>query len=224
MRDAEPSRKALALWFAVEGDLKYLSHRDALRFWQRAFTRAGTPVRFSQGFNPHMRLSLPLPRNVGVESRCELIVAELAGPVDLIAAVRAIGKELPPGIRVCEARILPVGKAPQPRSADYRITLTGAIDIGKLTAAVERFVSAESVPVHRKARGKHPQRTFDLRPGVARMEITETNSEVPSVTIGLRILIDRRGTARLDEILNATGIDDKTAEIRIIRESADYGI
>ncbi|MBN1844663.1 MAG: DUF2344 domain-containing protein, partial [Sedimentisphaerales bacterium] len=48
----------VALWFDVEGDLRFLSHRDTLRCWQRALTRATVPLRYSQGFNPHPRLVL----------------------------------------------------------------------------------------------------------------------------------------------------------------------
>ena len=55
-------RIRLALWFAIAGDLRYLSHRDTMRAWQRVFVRAQMPLRYSQGFNPHLRFSLPLPR------------------------------------------------------------------------------------------------------------------------------------------------------------------
>ncbi|TFH61435.1 MAG: DUF2344 domain-containing protein, partial [Candidatus Zixiibacteriota bacterium] len=41
---AQAQTHRLALWFSVRGDLRFLSHRDTIRLWQRAFVRAGIPV------------------------------------------------------------------------------------------------------------------------------------------------------------------------------------
>ncbi len=57
--------------------LRFLSHAETLRVFERACARAGLPVKFTEGFNPHPKLSLPLPRPVGVESAEELLVLRL---------------------------------------------------------------------------------------------------------------------------------------------------
>lgn len=75
----------LAVRFKVEGSLRFLSHAETLRLFQRACVRAGLALRYSEGFNPHPKLSLPLPRSVGVESDDELLClwVEREPPADL---------------------------------------------------------------------------------------------------------------------------------------------
>ena len=63
----------LVVRFKIEGRLRFLSHVETLKLFQRACARAGLQVRYSEGFNPRPRLSLPLPRPVGVESQDELL-------------------------------------------------------------------------------------------------------------------------------------------------------
>ena len=63
----------LAIRFKVEGTLRFLSHAETVRLLERACVRAGLRLRYSEGFNPHPKLSLPLPRPVGVESDEELL-------------------------------------------------------------------------------------------------------------------------------------------------------
>ncbi len=76
----------------------YLSHLDVMRTFQRAFIRAGIRIRHSEGFNPHPKMSIALPLQLGCESVCEVLDASvLDGPEDMAAALNAV---LPEGIRV----------------------------------------------------------------------------------------------------------------------------
>jgi radical SAM-linked protein len=98
----------MAVRFRVVGPAAMLSHAEMSRVLQRACARADLPVRYSEGFNPHPKLSLPLPRPVGVESDDELLVARLhADPVAGGAGaragaeatlMRALAEQLPEGI------------------------------------------------------------------------------------------------------------------------------
>ena len=76
----------------------YLSHLDVMRTFQRAFIRAGIRIRHSEGFNPHPKMSIALPLQLGCESVCEVLDASvLDGPEDMASALNAV---LPEGIRV----------------------------------------------------------------------------------------------------------------------------
>ncbi len=76
----------------------YLSHLDVMRTFQRAFIRAGIRIRHSEGFNPHPKMSIALPLQLGCESVCELLDASvMEGPEDMAAALNGV---LPEGIRV----------------------------------------------------------------------------------------------------------------------------
>ena len=87
--------------FAKRGRAAYLSHLDVMRTFQRAFIRAGVRIRHSEGFNPHPKMSIALPLQLGCESVCELLDASVIdGPEDMVAALNLV---LPEGIEVLAA-------------------------------------------------------------------------------------------------------------------------
>ena len=91
----------LRLRFEKTGKAAYLSHLDVLRTFQRAFIRAGVAVKHSEGFNPHPKMSIAAPLQLGCESVCEVLdVQILSGPADLPAALNPV---LPEGLRVLDA-------------------------------------------------------------------------------------------------------------------------
>ncbi len=91
----------LRFCFVKQGRAAYLSHLDVMRTFQRAFIRAGIRIRHSEGFNPHPKMSIAMPLQLGCESVCELLdAAVLEGPSDMTAALNAA---LPEGIRVLRA-------------------------------------------------------------------------------------------------------------------------
>lgn len=67
------------LLFEKTGRAVWISHLDLMRLFQRAFKRAGLPLKHTQGFNPRPSVSIALPLSVGVESKCELLDFELDG-------------------------------------------------------------------------------------------------------------------------------------------------
>ncbi len=100
----------LRLRFEKRGKAAYLSHLDVLRTFQRAFLRAGIRVKHSEGFNPHPKMSIAAPLQLGCESVCEVLdVSILDAPADLPAALNPV---LPEGLRVlsADAPVLGVGK------------------------------------------------------------------------------------------------------------------
>lgn len=67
------------LLFEKTGSSIWISHLDLMRLFQRAFQRAGLPLKHTQGYNPRPSVSIALPLSVGVESRCELLDFDLDG-------------------------------------------------------------------------------------------------------------------------------------------------
>ena len=67
----------LRLLFEKKGRSVWISHLDLMRLFQRAFKRAGLPLKHTQGFNPRPSVSIALPLSVGVESCCELLDFDL---------------------------------------------------------------------------------------------------------------------------------------------------
>ena len=87
-------------------EVKYLSHRDLMRAMQRALRRAEIPMFYSQGFNPHMKISWGQALKVGATSEGEEAVLQLENhlrPQDLMVK---LNKTLPPGLEIIEANLV----------------------------------------------------------------------------------------------------------------------
>lgn len=132
----------LAVKFRIGGSLRFLSHAETLSLFQRACVRADISVQYSQGFNPRPKLSLPLPRPVGVASDDELLCLRLArqtqggltrdlngqGAVNhescqtswrLARIQLELSAQLPEGCEVLSVRVVKENASIQPRSATY---------------------------------------------------------------------------------------------------------
>lgn len=112
----------LRLRFRKTGMLQFISHLDLLRTMEHVVVRAKIPVRFSEGFNPHARITFALPLSVGAESEVECMDLLLTKPVDYDWAVWAMNEQLPAELRVYHADA-GVHKVGQIGFAAYEITL-----------------------------------------------------------------------------------------------------
>ena len=92
----------LRLKFAKIGRAVYISHLDLMRTMQRAFLRAGMPLKYSEGFNPHAQVSFALPLSVGTASVCDLMDFRLNGFMSLAEIPFRLNRALPEGIEVLE--------------------------------------------------------------------------------------------------------------------------
>ncbi len=234
-----PDKHRVAVWYSVRGDLKYLSHRDTMRLWQMALVRARVPVYYSRGFNPHSRISLPLPRSVGMSSECELLLLDLEGNCDIASTVTddvsescrvgsyptrvsesawnfsRLQRQLPQGMDIFAAWHVPPGTRAVPQWAEYRITLSNETDRSVLGERIEHFLQAPTWPVWRAARGRHPRRLLDLRADV-------TNLKLHGQSLCCTIAVKPSGTPRLDEVLTALKINMPDAASEICREATGY--
>jgi radical SAM-linked protein len=181
--------------------MRFLSHADTLRLWQRALTRAAVPVRFSQGFNPHMQMTLPLPRSVGMTSEAELVIVTLTHPCDIDETVAHLKKQLVPGIDIYAARHLDEDISAVPEWASYRIVLDETSDRKMVEAKIKDFNASSSLAVKRQAHGRHKSRRIDIRPGINSLELDGN-------TILCTIKIEPRATVRISELMNILSIDN----------------
>ncbi len=93
----------LRLRFKKTGRAIYISHLDLMHTMQRAFSRAGYDLRYSEGFNPHPQISIALPLSVGTGSVCEIMDFKLKNDVDLAELPARLTAVMPEGIEVTEA-------------------------------------------------------------------------------------------------------------------------
>jgi radical SAM family uncharacterized protein/radical SAM-linked protein len=124
--------------FEKSGDARFLSHRNTMDVLERAIRAAGLPARYSEGFNPHMKLSMGPALPLGLESRHEVFDVEGIAPFGPDAA-RAISEKLPPGLSVSDVRNLDPQEPALSRavkSARYLVRLVSAEQVGRASEAI----------------------------------------------------------------------------------------
>ena len=80
--------------FKVEGSLRYLSHLELMKLFRQCFRRSQLLVVFSEGFNPHMKLSFALAKGVGLESEGELLELEVESKLDIKKVLKSVNSNL----------------------------------------------------------------------------------------------------------------------------------
>lgn len=130
---------------------KFISHLDLLRCFTRAITRAGLPVRYSNGFNPHQKITFSLPLPVGVTGERECVDIDFENAVTDGEITDRLNRSLPPDIRIISAGE-PQHNASAIVSAAYRISLISDSEIGK--AALDHFFALPEVAITKKTKKK----------------------------------------------------------------------
>lgn len=206
-------RARLAIQYAVEGDLRFISHHDSLRLLERALARAGIPVRYSEGFNPKPRFRIALPRSVGVASKDELLLVELASEMTPNEALRSLKPEMPLGLELLNIESMDEGDRRLPREACYSLALDGSL-LGPVAHAASLFLSREQVFVQRSAPGAQ-SKSVDIRSYIASIEVGTDR-----VTWSQRITPE--GTARPAEVLEQLGLPSQDHLHRLCRRKVAY--
>ena len=86
--------------FSKTGDMKFISHLDLMRLFQRALRRADLPVTISQGFSPHLKISIARAMKLGIESDSEELTINMSEVVAPEIIKRSLNDKLPGGIRI----------------------------------------------------------------------------------------------------------------------------
>jgi radical SAM-linked protein len=151
--------------YAKRGPLRFTSHRDFARAFERAVRRAQVPIAYSQGFSPHPKISYASAAPTGVASEAEYLEIGLQSVVEPAQVRASLDAALSPGLDVLEAVQAEVGSslADQIDASQWRIELP-EVSPAQLADAVAAFVAAEEVLVERLT--KQGRRRFDARAAV----------------------------------------------------------
>ncbi len=182
-----PPVQRLRVRYAKRGRLRFTSHRDFSRAFERAIFRAGVPMAYSSGFNPHPRISYAGAAPTGSASEAEYLEIALAQVVDAAAIHVLLDDSLPDGLDVLE--VVDAAELDKGGLADLLIASRWVIDTradpGVAADAVVRFLAEPSVSVERMT--KKGLREFDCRAAVVSLDAGE--------------VVDQPGAARLDLVL-----------------------
>jgi radical SAM-linked protein len=190
--------------YAKRGRLRFTSHRDFARAFERALRRAAVPVAFSAGFSPHPRVSYVGAAPTGVASEAEYLELGLAAPVDVDRLRAALDGALPPGLDVLECvEAQPGGGALADRvdASAWRVELPG-LDRSAVEAAVAAFLGRDAVEVERLT--KDGRRSLDARTPVADAVVSASpDGTVPPCAILDLVVRQATPAVRPDDVLAA---------------------
>ena len=164
----------IRLRFAKLGKIRFTSHRDVARIWERALRRAELPVAYSEGFSPRPKLSFGLALSTGHESVAEYLDVELrdGSEADVTTLPAQLSEQLPVGIDITAAAHLAPGS---PSLQEDVLSCTWRIEVVDLVPAdardlVEATLAADELVVTRTRKGREV--TDDLRPAVIAITVT----------------------------------------------------
>ena len=160
-----PIVQKLRIRYAKRGRLRFTSHRDFARAFERAVRRARVPIAFSSGYSPHPKISYANASPTGAATEAEYLEIGLTRECDPDAVRADLDASLPPGLDILEV-VVAAGQgslADRLQASEWSIELRG-VDVAAASAAVEAFLAADQVEVERKT--KRGLRTFDARADV----------------------------------------------------------
>jgi radical SAM-linked protein len=202
----------LRVRYAKRGRLRFTSHRDVARAFERALRRAGVPMAYSQGFSPHPKVSWIGAAPTGVASEAEYVEVQVVQEVGAESLARELDAALPPGLDVLEVVTAGAGSLADRIDGSHWLVELPGVAPAVLRSAVDALLAAESVEVTRRM--KDGTRQIDVRPAVIRADVLDpadapglVGIDMPPPTGGYGILavVVRQTTpaVRPDDVLSA---------------------
>jgi radical SAM-linked protein len=196
-RTQAPPVQRLRIRFAKRGRLRFASHRDFQRAFERALRRAGVPVAYSQGFTPHPKVSYAGAAPTGAASEAEYLEIAVTEECDPPAVSAALDAALPAGLDIVDVVLADHGSlADRLQASEWSIELPDA-PFEALAAAVKAFLAEPVVEVQRMT--KNGIRTLDARSAVVRMAVDPAG---PTIRLVVR---HQSPTVRPDDVLTGLG-------------------
>ena len=191
--------------FSIKGNLRFLSHKETFSVFQRAFIRAGINLRYSQGFNPRPKLSLPLPRTVGVECDEDLLCVGLADieqgdNLNIEELQNNLSAQLPCGCKLLGVNAIETKKAHKAVSAVYIFPIQKVALSKQTKEAAEKLPSIDQLYIDRRTDAKGNTRRVNVAGFIESVKIN-------SADIVVKCKISSAGTIRVDEISNLLELD-----------------
>ena len=202
----------LRIKFTRENQIKFLSHLDLMRFWERAIRRAGFETAYSEGFTPHARLSLAAPLPVGITSRVELMDVWLAGWETPNTFANKLAEQLPGGMEILEARVVSP-EAPSMQSqihfAAYEVEIESGRSAEEVDSSIRALMESEDFP-WKHSREKE-ERRYNLRALVDDVRIISSSGSI--YKLGMKLRCDTSGSGRPEQVTLALGFRERPSSI-----------
>ena len=184
-------------------EIAMISHLDIQRTLQRAFRRAGIPLLYSNGFNPHPQFSFATAAATGMSSECEWFEVQLSEEMAPEEFVRRANGVMPQGMRVSGAFAAPENYgslSAKLRAAEYRVELQFVEPVSreKLAETLEAMLTGEIIIQKRTKGGIRP---VDMRPYILRVSVGQVEGDQAALLVLGKLQAD--GGLRVDAFIDA---------------------
>jgi len=183
--------------FTKTGKMRFLSHHDLMRLFERALRRSGLPLRMTEGYNPHPVIAFPTALGLGIESLDEILEFELTSWTAPRQLEKLLGEQLPEGVGVASAEAFDRKQRSYVNYVEYEAACPGQHE--GLEARIAAFLALKECPVERVS--DKGSKTVEIRQYVMALEADKEKD-----LVYLRIRITDQGTAKPEEVLRSVGI------------------
>lgn len=174
----------LRIKFTKKGYLKYISHLDTMRLFQRAFRRGNIPIKYSQGFNPQPKMSIANPLALGIESEEEFMDIELLKKISEQEFIEIINNQLPDGIKILDAKYVNDDKSlpSTVRWSYYEINVKtkNMMDKNLLEEKINEWLNKKEIMFERRRykKGKEIKDVKNIRPLIGNISLVKDNKNI----------------------------------------------
>lgn len=159
-------------------EVKYISHLDLMKVFERALRRSGIPVLYSKGFNPHPQLVFGLPLSVGVTSEAEYLDLEIEEPLNPQEFIDRLNSCLPEGIVLIDAKERKTKEniLASVVAASYKILVASELNYQEARDLIEKFMQLKEIVV--KKQTKRKIKDVDIKPMIYDIDIKITDTKI----------------------------------------------
>jgi radical SAM-linked protein len=208
--------KRLRIRFCRGPELKFISHLDIMRLWIRALRRARIPLVYSEGFNPHPKISIAAPLSVGTTGENELMDIILERPVSPHWLMSSVNEQLPPGVKVLEVYPIPAdvpSLQSQVRLAHYRVEVVTGKSADEIESDIRRLLSLEHLPWHHER--DTGTRNYDLRALIKDIRVAGYRDGI--CTLEMQLRCDEFGSGRPEQVVFALGFNEHPKTVHRVK-------
>jgi radical SAM-linked protein len=180
--------------FHKGGDLRFVSHHDLMRCFERMLRRARLPYHSTQGFHPKPRLVFALSLGLGIVGREEVVELVLAEPLPADEVLQRLRQQAPPGLDILDVHAIDPRASAQVRRVVYHLPLVEPV--AGLAERARNLLQADTILIERT---KPQRKSIDLRPYLNDLRVRDDGLEID-------IRVTPTGTARPDEIARQLGL------------------
>lgn len=181
--------------FTKTGKMRFLSHHDLMRLFERALRRTGLPLRMTEGYNPHPVVAFPTALGLGIESLDEILEFELTSWTSPRAIEKVLGEQLPEGVAIGSAEAFDRKQRSFVNFVEYEASCAGQSE--GIDDRIRAFLELKECPVERVS--DKGSKTVEIRQYVMALEAEND-------LLYLRIRVTDQGTAKPEEVLRSIGI------------------